>query len=206
MKVHMSKKVFLIASIAILGSTIAENAPDVEVGGEFFVDNKERAQQFVDAGYATLKPEPTLEEQRDAQVLKLRARIISDTARIEALLAGPLEPVRKPARAPVENLTASVGDVIEVRLGRAGSEATEAKPPVYAEDGVTVLTPGRAAKAATEGTLRFVQATVIGVKDAGTDDVRYKVEHGDGFDKETAVIQGSQILSIVSGSTEETAA
>lgn len=89
------------------------------------------------------------------------------------------------------------GTTIIAKLGRAGSPEVVAAAAVYEEDGVTIKTQAVAAKAATAGTLREVSAVVLGVKEEDSGSLRYKIEHGTGFDKDVDIIQASQIVSIV---------
>lgn len=110
----------------------------------------------------------------------LEKRIEADTA--------ALGEVRQELATSSRLSSVAPGTSIVARLGRAGSAAVE---EVRDEAGNIVT----AAKAATAGTLREVQAVVLGIKEEG-DSLRYKIEHGEGFDKDVVVIQSSQIISI----------
>lgn len=123
-----------------------------------------------------------------ARIAVLEARIAKDTAelddvRLESETAGRLSSV-------------NTGSVITARLGRAGSAEVLAAAAVYEDDGVTVKTPAVAAKAATAGTLRFVKAEVLGVKEEQNGSLRYKITFGEGFDKDVEIIQASQITEV----------
>ena len=93
--------------------------------------------------------------------------------------------------------TVKNGSIIVARLGRAGSAAIEAVAAVIGEDGVTVVTPAVEAKAATDGTLKQVQATVLGIKEHTDGSMRYKLAYGSGFEADTVIVQSTQILEII---------
>jgi hypothetical protein len=123
----------------------------------------------------------------------LTKRIAADTVALEAVTlesttAGRLDGV-------------VAGTIVTARLGRAGSAAVEAVaevPSFYEADGVTINagSPAVAAKAGTEGTLRFVTATVLAIKELEDGSLRYKVQHGEGFDSDIEVIQATQITEV----------
>jgi len=137
----------------------------------------------------TTKPVLTRAEKYAKRIAVLTDRIAKDTAELAAV---QLE-------ADTASKLANVGQGTQIiaKLGRAGSEA---KPAVYAEDGVTIVTP---AKEATAGTLRQVTAVVLGVKEEENGSLRYKIEFGEGFDKDVEIIQASQIVSVVGGETAQ---
>ncbi len=145
---------------------------------------------------------PAIKLTRDEKFAKridlLSKRIAADTAELaavtlESTTSGRLEGV-------------DAGTLVIVRLGRAGSPAQEAVAAVeyVAEytnvDGVVVpAVEGVAAKAATAGkagTVRLVQALVLATKELEDGSLRYKVEHGEGFDKDIEIVQASQITEV----------
>lgn len=124
-----------------------------------------------------------------ARIALLASRILKDQAELDA--------VKLEADTADKLASVAPGSTIVARLGRAGSAAVEAVAAVFAEDSVTVITPAIAAKAATTGTLRHVEAEVLGVKEEENGSLRYKITFGEGFDKDVEIIQASQIVSIV---------
>lgn len=137
---------------------------------------------------STAKPTLTRAEKYANRIAVLVARIAKDNAE--------LADVRQEAETAERLSSVSTGTVITARLGRAGSAEVQAAPAVYAEDGVTILTPAVEYKAATAGTLRFVEAVVLGVKEEANGSLRYKIQFGSGFDQDVEIIQASQITEV----------
>lgn len=146
---------------------------------------------------AAVESAPAVAEAPKSRVEKLIARSLIlakrltdttkelDAIQLEIQTAGRLDSVKE-------------GTVVIARLGRAGSEARAAAPAVYAEDGVTIVTPAVEAREATAGTLKEVEATVLGIKEHTDGSLRYKLAFGEGFDADTVIVQATQILSIQS--------
>lgn len=144
----------------------------------------------------TTKPVLTRAQKYAARIAVLVSRISKDQAE--------LAEVQLEADTASKLANVGVGTVIVARLGRAGSaavEAVEAQPERLAEDGITILpaVAAVAAKAATAGTLKQVNATVLGVKEEESGSLRYKIAFGEGFDADTVIIQASQIIEVLDG-------
>lgn len=144
----------------------------------------------VESAAAEAKRPLTRVEKLMARTILLTKRIQDATKELDAIqleiqTAGRLDSVKE-------------GTVVIARLGRAGSEARAAAPAVLAEDGVTVVTPAVEAREATAGTLKEVEATVLGIKEHTDGSLRYKLAFGEGFDADTVIVQATQILSIQS--------
>lgn len=144
---------------------------------------------------AITKPTQTRAQKLSALIVTLTKRLSDDTAKLAEVKLELETTERLSSVAP--------GTSIIARLGRAGSaavDAVEARPEStgIGEDGQPYTIPAVAAvaaKAATEGTLRNVEATVLGVQELETG-IRYKIAFGEGFDADTAIIQASQIVQI----------